>query len=221
MLMKKSNDTIGNRTRDLPTCSAVPQPTALPRAPINASSWFYYKKYREYVHYHRMESQLGKVLRIAHLLDWIHRDIAMTVAAYVYCYLYCIVCLCVMCVWFFFLTSFMPDCTMTEFVNLRNDMYVQKEYPIELPTIGQYKHSVKWYPEQPDLSHPETLYSGGLSHTMSMSSTANDTRPDWGTDDRGPLKLNMTFSKKCDRRLWISLTLCEPLSLISLNYISF
>ena len=31
--MKNSNDTIGNRTRDLPTCSAVPQPTALPRAP--------------------------------------------------------------------------------------------------------------------------------------------------------------------------------------------
>jgi len=33
MPMKKSNDTIGNRTRDLPACSAVPQPTALPRAP--------------------------------------------------------------------------------------------------------------------------------------------------------------------------------------------
>ena len=31
--MKNSNDFIGNRTRDLPTCSAVPQPTALPRAP--------------------------------------------------------------------------------------------------------------------------------------------------------------------------------------------
>jgi hypothetical protein len=30
--MKKSNDTIGNRTRDLPACSAVPQPTASPRA---------------------------------------------------------------------------------------------------------------------------------------------------------------------------------------------
>jgi len=29
--MKNSNDTIGNRTRDLPTCSAVPQPTAPPR----------------------------------------------------------------------------------------------------------------------------------------------------------------------------------------------
>ena len=30
--MKNSNDTIGNRTRDLPTCSAVPQPTAPPRS---------------------------------------------------------------------------------------------------------------------------------------------------------------------------------------------
>ena len=28
MLMKNSNGTIRNRTRDLPTCSAVPQPTA-------------------------------------------------------------------------------------------------------------------------------------------------------------------------------------------------
>ena len=34
MSMKKSNDTIGNRTRDLP--AAVPQPTALPRAPYIA-----------------------------------------------------------------------------------------------------------------------------------------------------------------------------------------
>jgi len=30
--MKNSNDTMGNRTRDLPTCSAVPQPTAPPAA---------------------------------------------------------------------------------------------------------------------------------------------------------------------------------------------
>jgi len=36
--MKNSNDTIGNRTRDLPACSAVPQPTALPRAP-NVRTW--------------------------------------------------------------------------------------------------------------------------------------------------------------------------------------
>jgi hypothetical protein len=32
--MKNSNDTIGNRTLDLSICSAVPQPTALPRAPV-------------------------------------------------------------------------------------------------------------------------------------------------------------------------------------------
>jgi hypothetical protein len=31
MSMKISNDTIGNRTRDLPVCSAVLQRTALPR----------------------------------------------------------------------------------------------------------------------------------------------------------------------------------------------
>ena len=31
--MKNSNDTIGNRTRDLPACSVVPQPTVLPHAP--------------------------------------------------------------------------------------------------------------------------------------------------------------------------------------------
>jgi len=30
MSMKKSNDTIGNRTRDLPACSAVPQPPRVP-----------------------------------------------------------------------------------------------------------------------------------------------------------------------------------------------
>jgi hypothetical protein len=33
--MRNSNDTIGNRTRDLSACSVVPQPTAPPRAPIN------------------------------------------------------------------------------------------------------------------------------------------------------------------------------------------
>jgi hypothetical protein len=31
--MKNSNNTIGNRTRNLPACSAMPQPTALPRVP--------------------------------------------------------------------------------------------------------------------------------------------------------------------------------------------
>jgi hypothetical protein len=33
MSMKNSSDTMGNRTRDFPVCSAVPQPTASPRAP--------------------------------------------------------------------------------------------------------------------------------------------------------------------------------------------
>jgi hypothetical protein len=33
MSMKNCSETIGNRTCDLPTCSAVSQPTALPRAP--------------------------------------------------------------------------------------------------------------------------------------------------------------------------------------------
>ena len=33
MSMKNFNDTIGNRTGDLPACSAGPQPTALPGAP--------------------------------------------------------------------------------------------------------------------------------------------------------------------------------------------
>jgi hypothetical protein len=31
--MKNSNDIIGYRTRDCPTCSVAPQPNALPRAP--------------------------------------------------------------------------------------------------------------------------------------------------------------------------------------------
>jgi hypothetical protein len=34
MSMKNSNDTIGNRTRDLPACSTMPQPTTLPHTPV-------------------------------------------------------------------------------------------------------------------------------------------------------------------------------------------
>jgi hypothetical protein len=34
--MKNSNDTIGNQTRDLPACTAVPQPTA----PLNFKNIF-------------------------------------------------------------------------------------------------------------------------------------------------------------------------------------
>jgi hypothetical protein len=38
MSLKNSNDIIGNQTRDLPACSAVPQPTALPRNPSAIST---------------------------------------------------------------------------------------------------------------------------------------------------------------------------------------
>jgi len=38
--MKKSNDTIGNRTRELPARSAVPQPNAPPRAPSEAIAMY-------------------------------------------------------------------------------------------------------------------------------------------------------------------------------------
>jgi hypothetical protein len=41
MSMKNSSDTIGNRARDLPTFSAVPQPTALPRVPIHLVSFIF------------------------------------------------------------------------------------------------------------------------------------------------------------------------------------
>jgi hypothetical protein len=34
MSMNKSSDIIGNGTHDFPACSAVPQPTAPPRAPL-------------------------------------------------------------------------------------------------------------------------------------------------------------------------------------------
>jgi hypothetical protein len=34
----KNNDLIGNRTCDLPACSVVPQPNALPRTPLEMST---------------------------------------------------------------------------------------------------------------------------------------------------------------------------------------
>ena len=46
--MEKSKDTIGNRTRDLPACSAVPQPTAPPRAPTR-------NMYRKEINIHEKE----------------------------------------------------------------------------------------------------------------------------------------------------------------------
>jgi hypothetical protein len=40
MSMKNSSDTIGNRTRDLPTCIPVPQLTATPRIPCTTDDRF-------------------------------------------------------------------------------------------------------------------------------------------------------------------------------------
>jgi hypothetical protein len=40
--LKHSNDTIGNRTRDLPASSAVPQLTAPPRAPLAVHMRIFY-----------------------------------------------------------------------------------------------------------------------------------------------------------------------------------
>jgi hypothetical protein len=44
MSLKNSNDTVGNRTRDLPTCGAVPQPTAPPRTPRETCIYFILKR---------------------------------------------------------------------------------------------------------------------------------------------------------------------------------
>ena len=46
MSMKNSNDNIVNRTRDLPTCSAVPQPNAPPRAPLVEYWGYLFKIYK-------------------------------------------------------------------------------------------------------------------------------------------------------------------------------
>jgi hypothetical protein len=40
MPMKKSTDTVENRTRDLPVCSAVPQPAAPPRGRLYKYTFF-------------------------------------------------------------------------------------------------------------------------------------------------------------------------------------
>ena len=43
MSIKNSNDAIGNRTRDLPACSAVSQPSAPPRVKFGSSSQIFGK----------------------------------------------------------------------------------------------------------------------------------------------------------------------------------
>ena len=69
MSIKSSNDTTGNRIRDLPACTIVPQPTAPPRAPLLfVSKYNLYKSLRSqirvhivYTHVrHNMETLVGQ-----------------------------------------------------------------------------------------------------------------------------------------------------------------
>jgi len=46
MSMKNFNDTTGNRTHDIPACSAVPQPTATPRALLTRDNTISAKEYQ-------------------------------------------------------------------------------------------------------------------------------------------------------------------------------
>ena len=54
--MKNANDTIGNRTRDLPNCSAVPQPTALPRTPTTSRAVTFFIGFLSYTGFHNKGS---------------------------------------------------------------------------------------------------------------------------------------------------------------------
>jgi len=70
--MKNSNDTIGDRIRDLPVCSAVPQPTAPPRAPCRLL-----KEGTNTTHTYRSSSQyiiIYKSLHDAHITELILSD---------------------------------------------------------------------------------------------------------------------------------------------------
>ena len=73
MLMKNCNDNIGNRTRDLPACSAVHQPTAPPRAPVNKYILSYHIMYHTIclISYHKRQVSSRKVLGINRLYFYV------------------------------------------------------------------------------------------------------------------------------------------------------
>jgi hypothetical protein len=60
MSMKNSNDTIENRTRALPTCNTVPQPTALRHVCRSAVGWGTVLQYI-YIYIYCIENSLGTV----------------------------------------------------------------------------------------------------------------------------------------------------------------
>ena len=84
MPMKNSSDINGNRTRDLPTCSAVPQTTAPPRTPIYITlitflplfkRWRIYYKIYTFLSLTEKDSNSGNVIRDFCWSRW-HWDIA-------------------------------------------------------------------------------------------------------------------------------------------------
>jgi len=64
--MKNSNDIIWNRTRDLPTCSAVPQPTAPPRA--RNTEVHFNLEYTLFIKYFLCESALSHFFIVMRIL---------------------------------------------------------------------------------------------------------------------------------------------------------
>jgi len=68
--MKNSNDTIRNQTRHLLACSTLPQPNALPHAPIqqldilnyNLISIRFWPRFQGLVECHKMRSEVLKVV---------------------------------------------------------------------------------------------------------------------------------------------------------------
>jgi len=65
MSMKNYNDTFGNRTRDLPACIAVPQPSAPPRGPrpsLYPSVWNH-------------SGHTGKILMIFDILEFFLKSV--------------------------------------------------------------------------------------------------------------------------------------------------
>ena len=73
--MKSSNDTIENRTRDLPACSAVPQPTALPRG----AKYLFPERYLTGVIGLDLAFRWLKivVLRTAEAVQWVNKGIQL------------------------------------------------------------------------------------------------------------------------------------------------
>jgi hypothetical protein len=60
--LKKLNDFIGTRIRDLPACSIMPQPTTLPRAPK-------VHKYREFIGFEMRTNEVAE-LRLKNQCVW-------------------------------------------------------------------------------------------------------------------------------------------------------